>query len=233
MPDTPRHGSASSKVIWDGAVRACHWALIVLFCWLFLSGHFGWLPSLHLWAGYLFLAVLLFRVEWGLCGSESARFARMLRLLPRFGGALRDLGRRRPGHWPGHNPVGAVSVLLMLILLLAVSITGLFVESWGEVRGPLAERVERSTALWMSDLHGLLRWPALVLIVVHVAAALHHLLWKHENRIGAILLHGRLELPTDNRLRRARPATALLALVAAAMAIALVVWLGPIERGFP
>lgn len=229
MPETFRHCSGSSKVIWDGAVRACHWALVVLFCWLFLSGHFGWLPALHLWAGYLFLVVLLFRVEWGLWGSESARFTRMLRSLPQFGSAFTDLGQRHPGHWPGHNPVGAVSVFLMLFVLLALSLTGLFVESWGELRGPLSERVERRTAVWLSDLHGLLRWPALGLVVVHVGAALHHLLWKRENRIGAILLHGRLTLPADPSLRRAHPAAAMLALAAAAAAVALIVWLGPID----
>lgn len=203
--------------------------MMLLFTWQFLTGHFGWLPWLHLWTGYLLLAVLLFRVLWGLIGSDSARFGPMLLALREFGAAVADLGRRRPGYRAGHNPVGAASVMLMLVLLIAQSITGLFVETWGELRGPLAERIDRDTALLMGDLHSLLRWPVLALVLVHVGAGFWHLLWKRENRIGAIMLHGRLELPGDPDFRSATSGRALLALAISLLAVACVAVFGPID----
>jgi len=213
--------------VWDPAVRICHWGLVGLFVWLAISGHFGWRPSLHLWAGYALLAVLLFRLAWGICGSDSARFSRMLTSLASIGPTLKNLTARQPGHAAGHNPLGAAAVLLMLALLLAQSVTGLFFESWGEVRGPLAERVTRDTAVFLSDLHGLLLWPLLAVVAVHVLAGLYHRVWKHENRLGAIFLHGRLQLPADPALRRMGAGRALLAGLGALAAVLLLAWWGP------
>lgn len=224
MSDTSTtHGGG---MVWDGWTRFSHWALVLLFAWQFLSGHFGWLPGLHLWGGYLLLAVLLFRLQWGLFGSASSRFTGMLRRLGELGEGLRTLGRRRPGRWRGHNPLGVVSVLLMLGLLLAQSATGLFVETWGDVRGPLAERIGRDAALAMADLHDLLRWPLLLIVVVHIAAAVYHRWWKKDDRIAAIFLHGRLE--GAGATRKAPPAAGPAAAIIALAAVGLIAWLGPI-----
>ena len=201
---------------------------MLLFAWQFLTGHFGWLPAFHLWAGYLLLVVLTFRLLWGLVGSESARFSRMLASLRYLGGAVSDLGRRRPGYWPGHNPVGAISVLLMLVLLLGQSVTGLFVETWGEVRGPLAERIDRDLALWLRDLHSVLRWPLLALVMVHVAAGFWHLFWKHENRLGAIFFDGRLLLPHNPQIELGSNSRAAIALFICVSMVAALALLGPI-----
>jgi cytochrome b len=214
--------------VWDLAVRVSHWGMATLFAWLALSGHFGWWPILHLWAGYALLALLLFRVTWGIWGSDSARFGAMLASLKSIGPTLRDLTSRHPGHAAGHNPIGALSVLLMLTLLLAQSLTGLFFESWGEVRGPLAERVGRDSVVVISDLHGLLFWPLLALVGIHVLAGLYHLVWKRENRLGAIFVHGRLRLPADPAVRRPSVLLALLSGLAAIAAVVLVAWWGPV-----
>lgn len=220
--------SLSAYPVWDPAVRASHWALAVLLPWQLLTGYFGWWPSFHVWTGYALLAVVLFRVLWGWVGSESARFGALLAGPVRIGQAFAELARRRPGRHAGHNPVGALSVLLILALLLAQSLTGLFFESWGDVRGPLAERVSRETAVWLSDLHGLLFWPLLILVCIHVAAGFHHLLWKGENRLGAIFLHGRLNLPADPALKTGGRTRAGAALLIALLVVAAIAWFGPI-----
>lgn len=215
--------------VWDLPVRASHWAIMLLFAWQFLTGHFGWLPGVHLWTGYLLLAVLAFRVAWGLVGTRSARFGPMLVSLRDLPAAAAALLQRQPGRQAGHNPLGALSVLLMLVLLLAQSVTGLFVETWGDVRGPLAERIARDTALWMGDLHSLLRWPVLALVLVHVGAGFWHLWWKRENRIAAILGDGRLRLPRDPGIEPAGSGRALAALLLSLVAIAAIAVFGPID----
>jgi len=221
--------SVSSYPVWDLPVRVSHWAIMLLFAWQFLSGHFDWLPRVHLWAGYLLLVVLAFRLVWGFVGSESARFGAMLKSMRSLVAGLADLGRPGPGYSAGHNPVGAISVLLMLSLLVVQSLTGLFVETWGELRGPLAERIGRDTALWLADVHSLIRWPLLLVIAIHVAAAFWHLGWKRENRIGAMLGNGRLRLPADPQLQAAKPGRALLTLLVCALAVGSIAVFGPID----
>lgn len=228
MHPTPRQDELRSYPVWDLPVRISHWLIGLLCVWQFLSGHFGWFPTVHLWAGYGMLAVIAFRLQWGLIGSDSARWLSLFARLRRLPAGLADLPRRSPGFAAGHNPVGALSVLLMVALLLTESVTGLFFESWGEVRGPLAERVARDTAVWLSDLHGLLRWPTAALVVVHVAAGIHHLVWKGENRLGAIFLHGRLTLPADPNLRRAGVTPAVLAAAVSLALVGAIAWMGPI-----
>lgn len=182
--------------VWDPHLRAAHTLISLLFAGQFLSGQFGLGPGwLHLWMGYALLVVLLFRLAWGFAGSQSARFSQFMPSPQQFLAYVATLFSRRPGHWPGHNPVGALSTVLLLGLLLAQSLTGLFVETWGEWRGPLAERVSRDTVRWMTDWHDLLRWPLLILVSIHILAVLAYLLIKRENRITPIFGSGRIALP--------------------------------------
>jgi cytochrome b len=216
--------------VWDLPTRVSHGLITVLFIVQFASGHFGLLPGpVHLWCGYLLLSVVLFRIWWGFAGSDSARFSHfvagpraVLEYLPR-------LFSTRPTHWPGHNPIGAISVMLLLGLLLIQCVTGLFHESWAELRGPLAERVGRSTAILLSDLHGLLRWPLLLVVVIHVTATLFYRFAKSENRISAIYGSGRLTLPSPPDLRQVPAHRAVIPALVCLLLVAMVIWLGPIE----
>lgn len=214
--------------MWDPHVRWSHFLITLLFSWQFLSGQFGLGPGwLHLWAGYALLVVVVFRICWGLVGSDSARFSRMLPAPRTLAAYLPRLFSRQPSHWPGHNPVGALSAILLLGLLLLQSVTGLFVETWGELRGPLAERVDRGTVVWMNDLHDLLRWPLFALVTIHLVAVLAYWLVKKENRIGPMFGSGRIALPSDPGLRHAGGLKPWLVWLIAFLAVSAVVWLGP------
>lgn len=215
--------------VWDRPTRLIHLGLVVLLPVLLLSVHVDWIPVVvHLWTGYLLLALLLLRLGWGLAGSESARFACFVGGPVAVGAYLPRLVSRRPTRWPGHNPIGALYVVVILVLLLGASVSGLFYENWGDWRGPLAERVGRSTSLWLSDLHGLLQWPILALISVHIAVVLGYRAFKDEDRIGPMFGSGRIRLESDPRLSFAPWRRALLIAVTAALAIALLLRFGPI-----
>lgn len=231
----PRHTArpaprVEAYPVWDAPTRLSHWAITVLFVFQFATGQFPLLPdAIHLWTGQLLLAVVLFRIQWGLAGGTSARFRTFLAGPRAVVSYLPRLFSGRPTRWPGHNPLGAISVVLLLGLLLAQCLTGLFVESWAEIRGPLAERVSRDTAILMTDLHGLIRWPLLILVVVHVSASLYYRAAKKEDRITAIFGHGRLELERDPGYRSAPPARAWTLLAISLATVALIAWLGPIN----
>jgi len=226
----PAAGQFVTARIWDLPTRLSHWAIASLFVFQFITGQYGLMPGeFHLWAGYLLCVAVLFRLQWGLIGPSSARFSDFLTGPGKVWRYLRGLWSRKPSHWPGHNPLGGWSSALMLLLLTLQAATGLFIETWGEVRGPLAERVSRQTAITMGDLHGLLQWPLLVLVAVHVLAALGYLLFKREDRIGPIFHSGRLQVPPGTAdITPATPWRAWLVLAVSVTVTALIVWLGPV-----
>lgn len=213
--------------VWDLPSRLSHWLLAVLILIQFASGLFELLPmSAHVWGGYMLLVVVLFRILWGFWGSQSARFSTFLRGPAAVVCYSRTIASEKPSHWPGHNPLGGWSIVLLLGLTLVQSITGLFAQKIGEVAGPLATRVDRDTAQTLHDLHEWLHWILLMFIVIHVIAALFYLLHKRENLIGPIFGKGRLSLSSDPQLRFAGSGRALLLLSISVALVAAVVVLG-------
>lgn len=222
-------GGLHSVAVWDLPTRLSHAAMVVLLLLQIMSGQFSLLPGAwHLWVGYALLVVVLFRLAWGITGSESARFGPMLASLRQLPGYLPRLFSRRPTYWPGHNPVGSLSSLLLLLLLLVSCTSGLFIETWAEYRGPLAERVDRSTSVFFNDVHSLVRWPLYALVAIHVLAACAYWLFKGEDRLRPIFVSGRLALEDKTTFSFASNVRAVLVLAMSVCLVAAVVVLGPI-----
>ena len=108
--------------VWDLPVRLVHWLLAVLIAfswWTVHNHHTDW----HIWSGCAILTLLLFRLLWGFVGSSTARFASFVRG-PR---AVADYLR---GSWTGigHNPLGALSVIALLVAVAVQVSLGLVAE---------------------------------------------------------------------------------------------------------
>jgi cytochrome b len=121
-------------------------------------------------------------------GGSTARFASFLKG-PKatlvYVGGLRD--RKASGH-AGHNPLGAWSVVAM-ILVLAVQVTlGLFaVDIDGIESGPLSDLVDFDTGRAMAEAHELSFRILQGLIVLHLAAIAYYRIWKNENLVAAMI----------------------------------------------
>jgi cytochrome b len=169
--------------VWDGPTRIAHWSMAALFglsWWTGETGRLDW----HRWSGYVLLGVLVFRICWGLFGSSTARFSQFVRG-PR---AVIDYLKGRWALAPGHNPLGALSVLTLLGLLLAQVVLGLFaVDVDGIESGPLSALVSfeagRACAKWHHTIFTALQ----VFVALHVLAVAWYVLVKKENLLGAML----------------------------------------------
>jgi cytochrome b len=223
--------------VWDAPVRLFHALIIVLVGVSWWSGErldkvsvIGLDPlDIHIWSGSTILALVLFRLVWGVVGSTTARFRHFVAGPVAVARYLRGLFSRAHPRWVGHNPLGGWSVLLLLALLLAMPMIGLFAEDedlWGAgPSGPLVGLVDTDTAGRLADLHETLFDVLLVVVAIHVAAALFYLLVKRQNLIGAMIT-GRADVDGAETLRF-RPlwfAALILAATGAAVAAA-VVWL--------
>src|SRR5690606_37689567 len=99
---------------------------------------------------------------------------------------LPTLGRRAPGSHAGHNPLGALSVMALLLSLAAQAVSGLFVDDGILANGPLAPVVPAATRDFMLSVHATNFTVLLVLIGLHLLAILYYALWKRDRLVGAM-----------------------------------------------
>lgn len=184
--------------LWDPALRFFHWSLALLVTCAWLLGEFG--PdrmTLHFWCGYLVTGLLVFRLVWGFVGPSSARFSHFLRGPGAVMAYLRTMFRPEPSYWPGHNPLGALSVIAMLAALAAQVTTGLISDPDDFINvGPLAQYVAAPTRRQAVGWHEIGGIVILFLVLLHVATILFYRFWKHEDLIRPMLT-GVKELPEE------------------------------------
>ena len=176
--------------VWDPAIRLWHWALVVSVGAGWSLGEFRTFSVMqwHIYLGYLTGTLLLFRYVWGFVGPAPIRHRTLFASLRDLPAYLRRVGRRQPSGTPGHNPLGALSVIAMVLALTAQVLTGLFSEDDGLFfSGPLASEVSSDTVLLMTGYHNLFAKVVLALVTLHVAAILFYLLWKRENLVTPML----------------------------------------------
>jgi len=138
--------------------------LIVFSWWTVHHHHVDW----HIWSGCAILTLLIFRILWGFFGSSTARFSSFVR-------GPRGVAHYLRGGWNGigHNPLGAISVVALLIALAVQVGLGLIAEDEdGLYLGPLAGLVSTDTSDKARDIHALWFYVILALIVVHLLAIL-------------------------------------------------------------
>jgi cytochrome b len=206
-------------LVWDLPTRLFHWGTFALVVVEYLTWRLNWMDW-HAWAGDALLALLFFRVHWGFLGSETARFSRFLASPRAAARHLAHILDREPDLEAGHNPAGGWAVLLLLVLLLAQTLTGIYVNNDVASHGPLTELVPARIADLISDLHVLL-WDALLaMVVLHVLAILIYALVKRQNLLVPMMI-GRKLLPYHVVApRTAHPARAVFVLVCSVAAAA-------------
>lgn len=176
--------TGSTIRLWDLPVRLVHWAFALLLPALWWTGENGQL-ELHRKAGYAMLALVVFRVVWGFVGSATARFAGFVKGPGTIAAYLRG-ALNRP--ILGHNPVGALSVILLLGLLGAQITAGLFAQDVdGLESGPLTYLVSYDTADAARGIHHLLFNVIFGVVALHVAAIAYYLFAKRDNLVGPMV----------------------------------------------
>jgi cytochrome b len=176
--------------IWDPVTRLWHWILVLAVGIGWGFGRFMSFDTIewHFYLGYLTLGLILFRCLWGFIGPAPVRIPALLPKPAELWRYLRHLGRRQPSGTPGHNPLGSISVMLMLLAIGAQAITGLFIVSDDFFEsGPLASYVSEATVNRLTWWHHLNADIILALVLTHVGAILFYLLWKKENLVKPML----------------------------------------------
>lgn len=206
--------------LWDWPVRLVHLgfiALVPLQWWTWKQGLMDW----HVRFGLLLLGLVLFRIVWGFIGSETARFRQFVRGPAAIRAYLAD------GRWPGigHNPLGGLSVVAILLVLLAQALLGLFAtDTDGLVYGPLSHLVSYEAAEAAGRWHARVFNLLLGLVALHLSAIAVHTMLLGHNLIGPMVT-GRKEPDDETPAGAAAPVLAPPARAfALALPVALLVW---------
>lgn len=175
--------------VWDPLLRVFHWLLAALVISSWLLGEFGPdVMTLHFWSGYAVAGLLVFRVVWGFVGPRPARFAQFIPGPRALWTYAKGMFKRRPSLWPGHNPMGALAVIAMLVVLAAQVATGLIADPDDFINvGPLASYVPPEIRSDAVGWHHLGSTAVLVLVVLHVGFVLFYYVWKREDLIRPMI----------------------------------------------
>lgn len=214
--------------VWDLPTRLFHWALVVCIAGLVLTGYAGGARmEWHALIGYAVLTLLLFRLVWGFVGGHWSRFGSFVRGPAHIAAYLR--GQAHPDCLVGHNPLGALSVLAMMVFLLAQVATGLVGDDEISFTGPLNRFVTSAQGLAATWYHKRIgQWVIIGLVALHVGAVLFYLWRKGENLVRP-MVHGDKAVGSGTTVAsrddaRSR-ATALVVLLACGGAVAALVQL--------
>jgi cytochrome b len=186
--------------IWDAPVRVFHWLLVFCFAGAYLSAESEVWRLLHVTLGYTLGGLLVFRLVWGLVGTRYARFANFVRGPGAVLRYLHSIKAKQPEHHLGHNPAGAVAIVLLIVLGLVVSATGY--ATFNDL-GPG----------WLAELHDLAANAMLLVVVGHLVGVVTASLQHRENLVRAMLTGFKTGLPEQGIGRTWRALALVIVLV--------------------
>jgi cytochrome b len=169
-------------LVWDFPIRVFHWLLVISFAGAWLTSESEAQQLIHYAFGYSACAIILLRIVWGLVGTRYARFAEFVKGPAETGQHIKSLlvGKQSPGL--GHNPVGALVMISLIILILLIDLTGYWI-----VKGVLGEL--------MSGAHEAISNLAMGFVLIHIAAAIIMSLLQKENLVKSMFTGKKQGLP--------------------------------------
>ena len=209
--------------VWDLPTRVFHWVLALCTVGLIITGSVGGNAMVwHFRIGLTVLALLLFRLVWGLVGGRWSRFAAFIYSPRSLINYLK--GKGNPEHSVGHSPLGAGSVFALLAILLAQVGSGLISDDEISSAGPLVRFVSGATTNLATNYHkNIGKWIILALVVLHIAAIVFYLIRK-QNLIKP-MLHGDKHLAVAVAASRDDAASRIGALVIFGVCLLFVRWI--------
>jgi cytochrome b len=170
-------------LVWDLATRLFHWLLVLFVLICFLTGEDeGFVFAVHAYSGFVVFMLLVFRLGWGVIGSRHSRFSDFVYAWPTVRRFAVSVLHFKPEPYVGHNPLGGWMVILMLMILIATTLTGILMVTTGSE--------------WLDDIHEGLGSFMQVLVLVHIAGVLIDQ-WMTGEKIVKAMVTGRKELTED------------------------------------
>lgn len=201
--------------VWDLPTRAFHWSLVAMVFIGLITGYIApeWWMGLHIWAGYITVTLLVFRLVWGVFGSEYARLESFTFSPVHILTHMKEIMTLRPmRHYIGHNPSGAVMIFGLLVVLSIITVSGLLVLGGEENQGPMAGAASYAISEIAAPIHSIFVVLLILMIVLHVGGVILEGKITGENLVHSMIT-GLKRVPEGTPPlvhKRARPLAAIL-----------------------
>jgi len=172
--------------IWDPALRLFHWMLA---CMVSLAIYSGWQGKLefvsvfgfesstydwgqvHVYAAHGILVLIIWRILWGLVGSDTAKLSRLIPTRAQIWAAITKAKGTRA---VGHDALGSLGTIFLLSLIALQAGSGQYIEDddffAGPLNGALSAEITRSLKSIHHLLGDLLPW----LLGAHIAVMIFY-----------------------------------------------------------
>lgn len=189
--------------IWDLPTRVFHVGLALSIAGLILTGELGGdMMRFHFLLGYHVLVLVFFRLIWGFLGGHWSRFRHFVPSPSELLTYVQSLRAHRTPPHVGHNPMGALSVLGMLSVLLLQVFSGFISDDEIANTGPWTGFVSADWVSFATEYHSDIGKVALILLVaLHIATVFFYKRAKHVDLITP-MLHGDKLLPAETQPSR-------------------------------
>jgi cytochrome b len=189
--------------VWDAPVRVFHWLLVFCFAGAYITSEGEKWRLVHVTLGYTMGGLLLFRLVWGFIGTRYARFSSFVRGPAAVLRYAKSITSGQPEHHLGHNPAGAVAIVLLMLVGMALTATGY--ANYNDI-GPG----------WLAELHDLLGNGMLLVVIVHLLGVVTAS-WQHRENLAHAMVTGYKTGLAEQGIRRT---WAVIALVLLAVVLA-------------
>jgi cytochrome b len=192
--------TTSSIRVWDAPTRVFHWLLVFCFAGAYLTAESERWSLVHVTLGYTLGGLIAFRLLWGMVGTRYARFSSFVQGPAAVLKYAKSMVVGAPKHFVGHNPAGAVAIVLLLVAGIAIVATGY--ATYNEIGGD-----------WLSELHEASANAMLILVGVHIAGVVVAS-WLHKENLARAMVTGFKQGQAAQGIRRVWVSVAVLLLAA-------------------
>jgi len=161
-------------LVWDIPTRLFHWLLAASFVGAYITAESERFRDVHVVLGYSVIALIGFRLLWGMVGTRYARFSAFILRPAKVVAYLKSLLTGSPQHYVGHNPAGGWVIVGLLVLGLLVGVSGY-------------ATYNQASSEWLEELHEGAANTMLALVAVHVLGVLVSSLLHRENLVRAMI----------------------------------------------
>lgn len=200
-------------LIWDLPTRLFHWTLASSFAVAWLTSDGDRWHALHVFAGYLMLGLVAFRVLWGFVGSHFSRFATFW-----FGpfeaiAYLKEVAKGHAARHVGHNPTGSVAIYILLAMTVVVGVSGIVTMGGDEQQGIAAGWFSFAQIAVLKKLHEAGAILMLLVVAGHVTGVVVESV-QHKENLARSMVTGYKQADADTPKATARPLIAAVMLLA-------------------
>ena len=162
--------------VWDAPTRVFHWLLVFSFAGAYLTSESERWSLVHITLGYTLGGLIAFRLIWGFVGTRYARFTSFVKGPSEVLQYAKSMATLKPKHFVGHNPLGAVAIVLLIASGIAIVVTGY--AAFNEIGGE-----------WVAELHEIASHIMLILVGIHIVGVIAAS-WLHKENLARAMVNG-------------------------------------------